>query len=175
MKQHKVLFTVVLSVFFFGFYVASGSDSTGVQMPVAKVQNIRGKSIKTSDVIGDSGLYVICFWATWCKPCIQELNAYSDFYERWQKEFGVRLVAVSVDDARTVSKVAPYVKGRNWKFDVIMDVNSDFKRAMNVNNSPHTFIVKNGQVIWQHAAYASGDEDDLEQQLRLAMGPKGAE
>ncbi|MDZ4745905.1 MAG: TlpA disulfide reductase family protein [bacterium] len=176
MKQPIIVFTVVITMLFLGgFGLASATDSTQVQLPVAKVQSLSGKSIKSSDVIADSGVYVVCFWATWCKPCIQELNTYADLYERWQKEFGIHLVAVSIDDARTVSKVAPYVKGRNWKFDVIMDVNSDFKRAMNVNNAPHTFLVKNGAVIWQHAAFASGDEDDLEQQLRLAMGPKGAE
>lgn len=165
----------VVALFFVAASLFASDDSSRVRLPDAKVQNIRGKTIKSSDVISDSGVYIVCFWATWCKPCIQELNTYAGLYERWQKEFGATLVAVSIDDARTVSKVAPYVKGRNWAFDVIIDVNADFKRAMNVNNAPHTFLVKNGAVIWQHAAFASGDEEDLEEQLRLAMGPKGAE
>lgn len=160
------------------FLVVSGTtanDSVRVSLPDINVQNLKGKSIKTSDIIADSGVYVVCFWATWCKPCIQELNTYADLYERWQKDYGARIVAVSVDDARTVAKVAPYVKGRNWTYDFILDVNSDFRRAMNVNNCPHTFLVKNGAVVWQHAAFAPGDEEDLEQQLRFATGPKGAE
>lgn len=166
---------LVMALFFLGVGLSSASDSLRVRLPVAKVQNLRGTAIKTSDIIADSGVYIVCFWATWCKPCIQELNTYADLYERWKVEYGVRIVAVSVDDARTVAKVAPYVKGRNWTFDFILDVNSDFRRAMNVNNCPHTFLVKNGAVIWQHPAFAPGDEEDLEQQLRFATGPKGAE
>lgn len=165
----------VFVLFFLCIGMSAASDSSRVALPEAKVQNIRGKAIKSSEVIADSGVYIVCFWATWCKPCIQELHTYAELYERWQKEYGATIVAVSIDDARTVSKVAPYVKGRNWTFQVLLDVNSDFKRAMNVNNAPHTFLVKNGAVVWQHAAFASGDEEDLEQQLQLLMGPKGAE
>lgn len=165
----------VFALIFLSFAISEAGDSTNVRLPEAKVQNIRGKTIKSSDVIADSGVYIVCFWATWCKPCIQELHTYASLYERWQKDYGAKIVAVSIDDARTSSKVAPYVKGRNWAFDVLLDVNADFKRAMNVNNAPHTFLVKNGAVIWQHAAFASGDEEDLEEQLRLATGPKGSE
>lgn len=170
----KTLFSLILALCI-TVLAASAADTTRVSVPIVKVQNLGGKAIKSNDVIADSGLYVICFWATWCKPCIQELNTYADLVEGWSRDYGVRVIAVSIDDARTVSKVAPYVKGRNWPFDVILDVNADFKRAMNVNNAPHTFLVKNGAVIWQHASYAPGDEEDLEAQMKLAKGPKGAE
>ena len=165
---------LVTALFCLGIGLCSANDSSRVSLPVSKVQNLRGTAIKTSDVIADTGLYLVAFWATWCKPCIQELNTYADLYERWKEEYGVRIVAVSVDDARTAAKVAPYVKGRNWPFEVILDANSDFRRAMNVNNCPHTFLVKNGTVVWQHPAFAPGDEEYVEQQLRFATGQKGA-
>lgn len=170
----KSLFALIAALCL-AFGTVSAADSTHVRLPNVKVQNLGGKAVKSAEVIPDTGIVVICFWATWCKPCIQELNTYSELASRWNTEYGARIIAVSIDDARTVSKVAPYVKGRNWPFDVILDVNADFKRAMNVNNAPHTFLVKNGAIIWQHAAFAAGDEVDLEAQLLAAKGPKGSE
>jgi len=55
-----------------------------------------------------------------------------------------------------------YVNGMGWEYLVIMDPNCDFKRAMGVNNEPHTFILdKDGNIIYSHNNYAPGDEDEI--------------
>ena len=84
---------------------------------------------------------LISFWATWCKPCIRELTAIADLYEDWQEETGVKLVAISIDDTRNSAKVAPFVYGKDWDYDVYLDENGAFKRALNVNSVPHTFLL----------------------------------
>ena len=61
---------------------------------------------------------VLDFWATWCKPCVNELTAISEHYEEWQKETGVKIVAISVDDARTMANVKPFVNGKGWDYEV---------------------------------------------------------
>jgi cytochrome c biogenesis protein CcmG/thiol:disulfide interchange protein DsbE len=109
---------------------------------------------------------VISFWATWCKPCVKELNAYSDNYDDWVEETGVRLIAISIDDTRSSGRVSPYVKARGWQFEVFLDENADFKRAMNVPNVPHTFLVNGeGKIVWQHTSYVEGDEEELYEKL----------
>jgi thioredoxin-related protein len=52
---------------------------------------------------------------------------------------------------------------------VYIDENSDFRRAMNVNNIPHTFLVDGtGKIIWQHAGYNPGDEVEVYEVIRKA-------
>ncbi len=132
------------------------------KLPEAEVKTLDGKPFRTSTLNNDGKPMVISFWATWCSPCKAELNAISENYTDWQKETGVKVVAVSIDDSRNMGKVAPYVNGRNWEFDVLLDPNGDFKRAMNVNNVPHTFLINgNGQVVWQQNSSAPGDEEKL--------------
>jgi cytochrome c biogenesis protein CcmG/thiol:disulfide interchange protein DsbE len=131
-------------------------------MPSVKVQELNGKWIQSSKLATPGKPLIVSFWATWCKPCIKELTAISENLPDWQKETGVQLVAVSIDDSRSSAKVAPFVSGRGWDFKVILDVNGDFKRALNVINVPHTFLYDaEGNLFWQHTSYAEGDEAEL--------------
>ena len=79
----------------------------------------------------------------------------------------LKLVAISVDESRTMSKVKPYVNGSDWDYEVYLDPNSDLKRAMGVVEVPHTFLL-NGEnkIIWQHAGYSDGDEDQLFEKIK---------
>jgi hypothetical protein len=88
-------------------------------------------------------------------------------YKDWQKETGVKLIAMSIDDSRNTSKVGPLVNGKGWKYDVFLDENADFKRALNVTNIPHTFLLnKAGEIVWQHNSYAPGDEEELFEKVK---------
>lgn len=131
-------------------------------LPSAMVKTLDGSSVDTKSFDNDGKPMIISFWATWCKPCVLELNTIMDEYADWQEETGVKLIAISIDDARNTPKVAPFVNGKGWEYDVYLDPNSDFKRVMNVNTVPHTFVLNGDkQVVWQHNAYAPGDEEEL--------------
>lgn len=142
--------------------VSSLAAKEPVKLPTVDIKNLKGELLKTDKLNNDGKPFIICFWATWCNPCIREMTTYNETYEEWQKESGLKLYAISVDDTRSSKKVAPFVKGRDWKFDVMLDENSDFRKAMNVLNPPHTFICNGkGEIVWQHSGYAQGDEDIL--------------
>ena len=128
-------------------------------LPSVDIQNVNGEPFNTKDISNDGKPIIVTFWATWCKPCMKEHDAINDIYEEWVEETGVKLFAVSIDNARSSKRVLPTVNGKGWEFDVLLDPNGDLKRAMNVNIPPHTFIVNgNGEVVWQHIGYLEGDE-----------------
>ena len=149
-----------------------GSDNR--KIPSVQVQTLEGKNMNTSGFSNDGKPMIISFWATWCSPCKNELNAVADVYDDWKKETGVKLIAISIDDSKSSSKVAPYVNGKGWDYECYLDVNSDFKRAMNVNMPPHTFIVDgSGNIVWQHVGFKEGDEDKyIEVVRKLVKGEK---
>jgi hypothetical protein len=78
--------------------------------------------------------------------------------------------AVSIDDSRTSGRVKPFVKGRGWTFSIFQDINNDLKRALNIPNVPHTLVVKNGKVVYQHDGYLPGNEDELIEIVRTKTG-----
>lgn len=142
------------------------------KVPSVEVKKIGGESFNTSTLSNDGKPMIISFWATWCKPCVQELTAISEQYEEWQKETGVKVIAVSTDDSRNMARVQPFVNSRSWDYEIYLDPNGDFKRALNVNNIPHTFLVNGkGEIVWQHNSYTPGDEEELYELVKkLAKG-----
>ncbi|MBP8822308.1 MAG: TlpA family protein disulfide reductase [Flavobacteriales bacterium] len=141
------------------------------KLPAVTVQNINGQKVSTGTWSNGGKPMIINFWATWCAPCKRELNAIHDLYPDWQKETGVKLMAVSIDDSRSMNRVKPYVNGQAWDYEVFLDPNGDLKRALNVNNIPHTFLVDGkGNIVWQHNNYEPGDEHQLYQQVKKLVG-----
>lgn len=138
------------------------AQDSGRTLPSVSVKTIKGESFDFQKISNDGKPMVVDFWATWCKPCIEELNAIHENYADWQKETGVKVVAVALDDSRTMNRVGPFVQGRAWDYEVYIDPNADLKRAMNVNMPPHTFVLNGkGEIVWQHVGYAEGNELEL--------------
>ena len=154
--MNKVIALAV--VLFMGLGVIAQSNG----LPSAKLKTLDGNTFDMAKLENDGKPIIISFWATWCSPCKRELNTIAEEYEDWQDETGVKLVAISIDDARNMHKVKPYVAGQAWEYEVYLDPNSDFRRLMNVNNVPHTFLLDGDRnVVYQHNSYAPGDEEHL--------------
>lgn len=137
-------------------------EGNGRKIPSVNVVSLDGSTFNTANFNNGGKPLVINFWATWCSPCKRELNTISEVYSDWQEKTGVKIFAVSIDDSRNMGKVAPYVNGQGWDFEVYIDPNGDLKRALNINNVPHTFLVNGkNEIVWQHNSYAPGDEDHL--------------
>jgi cytochrome c biogenesis protein CcmG, thiol:disulfide interchange protein DsbE len=154
---------------FMCFQISAQSDSTKpaqtTSLPAVTLKTMEGKTVNTAK-LDFKGPVIISFWATWCAPCKKELNAINEVYADWVEKTGVTLVAVSIDDEKTKASVATYANGKSWDYQIWMDTNSDFKRAMGVNNVPHTFLLDaNGKIVYQHNNYAAGDENKLYEEI----------
>ncbi|MCB2196885.1 MAG: TlpA family protein disulfide reductase [Bacteroidetes bacterium] len=137
-------------------------------IPSVQIKTLDNKIVNTQELFNEENLIILSFWATWCKPCIKELDAYNENIIDWADETGVKLIAVSIDNTRSMSRVAPFVNGRGWgNIQFYLDPNEDFKRAMNVVNVPHTILLDgDGNILWQHTSYSEGDEYELYDVIR---------
>ena len=131
-------------------------------LPGVQLKDLSGKPVNTAKLTNNGKPMIISFWATWCKPCIRELKAIHELYPDWQDETGVRIIIVSIDDAQNAQKVKPMVDGMGWEYDVLLDPNGDFKRAMNVQSVPHVFVLDGkGNIVHNHSGYTDGAETEL--------------
>lgn len=132
------------------------------QIPSITLKTIDNKTIKTDTLSNNGKPFVISFFASWCKPCNRELSNISDVYEDWVNETGMKLFAVSIDEGQNTQKVKPFVDNHGWEYDVLLDPNSDFRRALGISMIPHTLIFDgNGKCIWSHSGYQDGGEEEI--------------
>ncbi len=158
---------IITTLFGLLFFVLTGMTQEPVsegynKIPSVDIKDLQGNPYNTSSISNDGKPIILCFWATWCKPCIKELTAIAYVYDDWVEETGVKLIAVSIDNSRSSAVVEPTVNGKGWEYEVLRDPNEDFKRAMNVGLPPHTFIIDgSGNIVWQHSSYTEGNELEL--------------
>ena len=146
-----------LSILFILLSVNSLSQNI---VPNTKLKNLESEFIYTNDVLTENNFYIVSFWATWCIPCINELDAIVDIYDDFEKD-NIEVIAISTDDARTKKRVRPMINGKDWNFKILLDENHDLKRALNIVGIPHTIITKGTKIIYRRIGYSPGEEVDL--------------
>lgn len=149
-------------------FLTSQSSFSQESLPSIKIKSISGKEINFSEIATASKdtLLVVSFWATWCIPCVAELDNISDEIKEKQAIKPFKFIGIAIDDSRTAQRVKPFVKGKGWQFDVYTDVNSDLKRALNVTDVPHVLIIKNNKIVYRHTGYIAGEEDNLYEKIK---------
>jgi peroxiredoxin len=129
-----------------------------------KLESIEGKQVELSKLYGN-GPILISFWATWCKPCLEEMTELNKIYEEL-KDRGFTLLAISTDNEKTIAKVKPFIKSRGYNFTVLLDKNSDVARKYYVQQIPHSVLLdKNGKIIYSHTGYMKGDEKIIKEKI----------
>jgi cytochrome c biogenesis protein CcmG/thiol:disulfide interchange protein DsbE len=129
------------------------------KLPSAEVRTLSGKRVDASEIANEGKPMVVFVWEATCKPCIMEFNAVSREYANWKKNTGVKIVAISTDESRNASLVHSQSASKAWGFEIYLDPNQAFKRAMNVPFCPYVFVLNgNGEVVWQKSGYTPGDE-----------------
>jgi thiol-disulfide isomerase/thioredoxin len=157
MKIVIILFTFLLS------YTVTSQD----KLPSISVKSLKNKNVNVVSNFSDKDkIYVFSFWATWCMPCLRELEAIKEHYDEWSEELSMELVAISIDDSRTKKRIRPLVNGRNWPYTILHDENQKLKRALSIVNIPYTVVVKNNKIEYIINGYSQGEEEELYKSLK---------
>jgi thiol-disulfide isomerase/thioredoxin len=156
----KLLLILFLAIF-------TNVQTTLAQLPAVTLKTMDGKTVRTDTLSNDGKPFIIDFFATWCKPCNRELDAIAEVYEDWQEETGVKIFAISIDQAQNINKVKPLVNNHGWEYDVLLDPNGDLKRALGIQMIPYVLIVDGkGDIVYRHAGYTDGAEFELIEKVR---------
>jgi thiol-disulfide isomerase/thioredoxin len=145
---------------------ALAASSTG-PAPAFQLSGRGGKSIDLSQFKGQ--VVMINFWATWCKPCRDEMPLLEDIYKKY-KPMGFTLLGVNVEpdskDAETWLGKLP----KPVTFPIAYDVDSKVSKLYKVETMPSTVLVdRKGNVRVLHRGYKAGDENIYLTQIRSML------
>lgn len=158
--MNKILIITILML-------SGHAGSILAQLPAVTLRTIDGSNVRTDTLRNDGKPFIIDFFATWCKPCNRELDAISEVYEDWQQETGVKLFAISIDQAQNINKVKPLVDNHGWEYDILLDSNGDLKRALGIQMIPFVLICDGqGNIVYKHNGYTDGCESELIEKVR---------
>ncbi|SDW72918.1 TlpA family protein disulfide reductase [Aequorivita viscosa] len=136
------------------------------ELPNIDLKTLDGNTFNSQELAKDDKVTIVSLWATWCVPCLKELDAISEIYPDWQDETNVELFAVSVDDSRTVKRVKPLINGKGWDYTILLDTNNDFKRALGAATVPLTLLIKDNKIVYRHSGYSPGAEYELYEKIK---------
>ena len=156
-------FKIYIVLFLSLFCIGNISSQKSLQNLVVK--NIEGDETNINKLSIDK-VVIMNFWATWCEPCIKELHAFNKNLNLIEQELNSKLISVSIDDSRTVSRIIPMVHGNAWLFEVFIDSNQDLKRSLNILDIPHTLLIYQNKIVYESTGYLIGDEEVLFDKIR---------
>lgn len=158
--------------FVLGLFCLATAANAQKSVPDVNVKTLDGKTVNLKDYAAQSGkTLIIDFWATWCSPCKKELDAVADYYEEWQKNYNVELLAITIDNQRALPKVPGTVETKGWKYTIFSGNEEEMRAAFNFQTIPQTLVAdKNGNIVFEHNGYVPGDEEELEKAVAKAAG-----
>jgi len=153
-------------IIFLSVFLLSITGFSQKTLPNISVKTFEGEKVSVTELSSDDKIAVISLWATWCVPCIKELDAINELYDDWRSEVDFEVYAISVDDSRSINRAKALVNGKGWEHNILLDTNQNLKRALGVSAIPETIIVKNNEILYQHTGYTIGDEYELFDKLK---------
>jgi len=139
----------------------------GQPFPDTNIKTLDGKSVSTKKYLENSKITIVSFWASWCTPCKRELDVIHELYEEWGENYDVQLLAITIDDARGLTKVPAIVKSKGWEFTVLSDSKQELMQNLNFQTIPQTFLLdREGNIVYSHNGYNPGDEIKLEEEIK---------
>ena len=156
---------VLVATIFTAMYADKQRD---IMLPDLSVRLLDGKQVRLSALL-EEGPLLVSFWATWCAPCKKEMRFLEEFHQKYN-ENSFRVLAISTDSPKSMSKVKSYIRAKKHTFLVGIDPNQEIAKKMNALLMPTTLILnKDRKVSWYHQGFIPGDEKEIEAQIRAVL------
>jgi peroxiredoxin len=130
-----------------------------------------GNTFSTATQLGDTPSLLI-FWATWCAPCKKELSDLKSYFDGLVEK-GYHVILIAEDNAKTQSKVKPYVESKKFTWPVLLDPSGEILKRYGGTSLPYTIVIDSKGKTVQKFRGAIQNTDALTRQLESLRGGEG--
>lgn len=118
--------------------------TVGKIAPDFELPDLVDKDVRLSDFRGK--VVFLNFWATWCKPCREEMPSMEVLYKNFERD-GLVVLAISIDRVTTKKDIPPFVKSLNLTFPILIDSWGQTDKRYKLMGVPETYIIDQQGVL----------------------------
>ncbi|MGH7168033.1 MAG: redoxin domain-containing protein [Nitrospiraceae bacterium] len=118
--------------------------TVGKIAPDFELPDLVEKDVRLSDFRGK--VVFLNFWATWCKPCREEMPSMEVLYKNFEQD-GLVVLAISIDRVTTKKDIPPFVKSLNLTFPILIDSWGQTDKRYKLMGVPETYIIDQQGVL----------------------------
>ena len=138
-----------------------------LEAPPFTLPTLDGGSMSLSDARGR--VAIVEFWATWCGPCRSSLPSLEVIYKRYRDRGATVLLLNEGESAEAVNQWTE----RRFTAPILLDQTEAVGRQYGVEGLPRLFMLdRDGRIIYEHAGYGGGLEQNLSLILDQLLSPK---
>jgi len=141
-KLTITLLSIIILVVTFGIVWLHSAKyeplTVGKEGPDFSLPNLDETTVRLSDYRGK--VVFLNFWATWCKPCREEMPSMEVLYRNFERD-GLVVLAISIDRVTTKKDIPPFIKSLNLTFPVLVDSWGQTDKRYKLMGVPETYII----------------------------------
>jgi cytochrome c biogenesis protein CcmG/thiol:disulfide interchange protein DsbE len=118
--------------------------TVGMAAPDFSLPDVEGKTVRLSDYRGK--VVFLNFWATWCKPCKEEMPSMEILWDNFKSEDFVML-AISMDRVTTKKDIPPFIESMKLTFPILTDSWGQTDKRYKLMGVPETYIIDQNGVL----------------------------
>ncbi len=146
--------------------MAARPPLVGGPAPEITLKNLQGQEVRLSDLRGK--VVLLNFWATWCKPCKDEMPAMQASYDKLRDQ---GFVVLAVNELEDTEKVIEHVRKHGHTFPVVMDHDNVVANHYGVVGLPASFLVDRQGIVRERISGSLLTEERIADLVRRYGGP----
>ena len=108
--------------------------------PSFRLENVEGRFVELDSLL-TAGPVLLNFWASWCKPCKEELPEIYKIKNKFSEK-GLSVILITIDQPSFVSKAKTLLKTKGFEFELLKDCDIKvFKSFGGSNTIPFTLLI----------------------------------
>ena len=141
--------------------MAARPPLVGSPAPEIVLKDLQGRDVKLSDLRGK--VVLVNFWATWCKPCKEEMPAMQASYDKLRDK---GFVVLAVNELEDTARVAEHIRTHGHTFEVVMDHNNQVANMYGVVGLPASFLIDPQGIVRERIAGSLLTESRIEEMVK---------
>jgi thiol-disulfide isomerase/thioredoxin len=157
-------YMLVFMILCAAFTINSFSQDINKPAHTFNMLSIKGDTVNLQSFTGK--VVILDFWASWCKPCKEEMPYFIDLYER-NKDNGLVIIAVNLDENK--DKLTGFIDklDKEIQFFIVHDKDSKIAGEYKIETMPTSFVLdKKGIIRYKHEGFENSYKEQFENEIK---------